>query len=105
MRKLALSLMLLTGLALGGAAPASANAAAGLTTKPVVTSEALVEKVGFRRHHRRHGGLFIGLGYPGFYGYSNYRRHSYYNDYDYRPYRYYRRHHYRRHHFGHRRHW
>ena len=104
MRKLALSLLLLTGLSLGGAAPASANAAAGLATKPAVTSEAIVDKVGWG-HRRRHGGLFLNFGYPGYYGYSNYRRHRYYDDYDYRPYRYHRRHHFRRHHFGHRHHW
>jgi hypothetical protein len=106
MRKLALSLLVLAGIALGGAAPASANATAGLASKPAVSSEAIVDKVGWG-HRRHHGGLYFGFGYPAYYGYNSYNRYRYYDDdYSYRPRYYHRRHrhlnffrfHHRRHH-------
>ena len=108
MRKLIMSLFVLAGVCLGGALPASATAATGLAVKPAVSSQTAVDQVGYR-HHGRHGGLFIGFGYPQYYGGYGYSRSRYYNnygynnyDYGYRPYRrHYQRHHYRRHHYRH----
>ncbi|MFN0218188.1 MAG: hypothetical protein ACKVP4_05140 [Hyphomicrobium sp.] len=106
MRKLLMALAMVGGVALAGAGPASANAAAGLAVKPNagVTVPSQVDQVrSYRRHRgwRRGRGLSLGFGYPGiygFYGYPNYgyRRH-YYRPYYYSGYRpYYRRRHHRR---------
>ncbi len=105
MRKLVMSLFVLASVFLSGSLPASANAASGLAVKPAVTSEAIVDKVGWG--HRRHGGLYFGFGYPAYYGYNSHYRNRYYDDdYSYRPRYYHRRHrhlnffrfHHRRHH-------
>ncbi|MBY0559974.1 VrrB protein [Hyphomicrobium sp.] len=84
MRKLVISISVLAGLLLAGAGPASANAAAGLTTMQVQVdkSPGLVTKARWRhgghhrgwRHHRRWGrGIYFGFGSPYYYGY--YPRH------------------------------
>lgn len=90
MRKFLMSLFVLAGVLLGGTLPASATAATGLTTKP--TTSVLVDKVGWRGHHGRHGGIFLGFG-GGYGGYPYYRR-PYYNNYYYSnyPVRHHRRH-------------
>ena len=104
MRTFFMSLFVLAGLAIASAVPASANAVSGLIAKPAVQTESQVDQVTFR-HHRRHGGLFLGFGYPAYYGYNSYPRYRYYDDYsDYRPryrYRSYRHHRHHRHY----RHW
>ncbi len=100
MRKLIMSLFVLAGVCLGGALPASATAATGLAVKPAVTADSAVDQVTYRRH-RRHGGLFIGFGYPAYYGGYGYSRSRYYDDYSYRPYRYYNRRHHNRHYYRH----
>jgi hypothetical protein len=91
MRKFVMSFLLLAGILFGGALPASANVASGLSAKPAVTSE--VAKAGWR-HHGRHGGIFLGFGGYPYGGYPYYGR-RYYNSYAYAPsYGYgYRRHH------------
>ncbi|MBX9683125.1 MAG: hypothetical protein K2X41_04985 [Hyphomicrobium sp.] len=96
MRKLFASLCVLGALALSGTAPASANPASGLATKAAVASEATgVTEVRWRhRHHRRHGGIYLGFGYPGYYGfyggprYYGHRRHYRYGHRGYRNYGY-----------------
>ncbi|MBS0269885.1 MAG: VrrB protein [Proteobacteria bacterium] len=121
MRKLVMSLSVLAGLLLAGAAPASANAAAGLTAMQVQVdkSPGLVTKARWHRgwghrgwgwrHHRRWGrGIYFGFGWPYYYGY--YPRHRYYYDDDdyyyggpyYGYYGGYRHRHWRHHGWGHR---
>ena len=98
MRKVVLSLFTIAGIALGLTGPASANAAAGLASKPGVSSQVNVEKVHWRGHHRRFGGLFFGFGYPAYYGYGYSRYRHYDDDYYYRPRYYYsHRRHFRHH--------
>jgi hypothetical protein len=104
MRTFVMSLLVLVGLAVASAVPASANAASGLIAKSTAQTETQVDQVTYRRHHRRHGGLFLSFGgYPSYgYGYG-YPRYRYYDDYSYYQPRYrYRSHRHHRHH--HRRH-
>ena len=116
MRKLVMSLSVLAGLLLAGAAPASANAAAGLTAmqvqvdkSPGLVTEARYHRGWHRgwRHHRRWGrGIYFGLGWPYYYGYYPRRRYYYDDDYYGGPYYGYyggyRHRHWRHHGWGHR---
>lgn len=95
MRKLLAAVLVAGGMALVGAAPASATPAAGLATKQAgVVAPSVVEEVRWkRRHHRRHRGLYFGFGYPGYYGgyygrprFYGHRRHSYGSYYGRRHY-------------------
>ena len=91
MRKLLLSTMLLAGLSLGAAGPASAAAATGLAVKPAGTESGSADKVHFRHHGFGGLGFGFGWGYPRYYGYSYAPRYRNYDDYGYdRPrYSYY----------------
>lgn len=93
MRKLLMMLAMLGGVALAGAAPASANAAGGLAVKPNtgIAAPSMVEEARWKRRgwgHRRgwggrrggrrgwRRGLHFGFG-PGIYGYYGYPRYGY----------------------------
>lgn len=100
MRKLIMSLFMLAGLLFAGmipaSAPASANAASGLTGAKIATAQGDVTKAGWRGHHRR--GVYFGF-YPSYSsGYGYYPRHRYYRHH--RHHRWGWRHHHRRHHYG-----
>jgi hypothetical protein len=91
MRKILLSMLVMAGLALASAVPASANAAGAISHRPAAGNESGVIQIG-RWGHRHHHGLSIGFGwgYPR-HRYWGYPRYSHYDDYSYyRPRYHYR---------------
>jgi len=133
MRKLLMYLSVLSGLFFAGTLPASANAAAGLTSMQVEKTSGLVTKArwhghgwghrgwghrgwrhygwrrgwGYRHHHRWwRRGLYYGFGWPYYYGYDYYPGYyGYYGGPYYYGHRRWYRHGWRHRGWGYRRHW